>query len=114
MPGLQFYTQTLPTFICQERFKECNDENANKADEQKACKQNIQALCGKSDPPKAPVSSSDNGGDGSDSSSSASSTSSPTMGSASSPTSSGLAAPTMVPANGAAAAAAIGFIAYLL
>ncbi|XP_044714968.1 uncharacterized protein HRG_11601 [Hirsutella rhossiliensis] len=91
MPGLQFYTQTVPTFICEERFKECTNENANKADEQEGCKKNIQALCGKSDPPKR------------------------TSGPVSSSTSGGLAAPTMAPAgNGAAVAAALGFLAYLL
>ncbi|KAM4059545.1 hypothetical protein HRG_011601 [Hirsutella rhossiliensis] len=115
MPGLQFYTQTVPTFICEERFKECTNENANKADEQEGCKKNIQALCGKSDPPKAPVSSG-NGDGSSDSSSSASSpTSQRTSGPVSSSTSGGLAAPTMAPAgNGAAVAAALGFLAYLL
>ncbi|POR35447.1 Uncharacterized protein TPAR_04352 [Tolypocladium paradoxum] len=117
MPGLAYYTQTLPTFICQTLFSQCNTQNVGNADGQKACTVNIQNLCGKNDPPKAPVSG---GGDG-DSSSTASGTAKPTSSqtgsgsSAASTTSKGLAAPTMMPAgHGAAAAAAIGFLAYLL
>ncbi|PWI64771.1 hypothetical protein PCL_08566 [Purpureocillium lilacinum] len=113
-PGLQYYTQTMPTFICDALFGQCNEQNVGNADGQKACTTNIKNLCGKNDPPKAPVSD--------ESSSSVSGTPSAT-GSASATgskasttsTSTGLAAPTMAPAgNGAAAAAAIGLLAYLI
>ncbi|UNI15037.1 hypothetical protein JDV02_001609 [Purpureocillium takamizusanense] len=117
-PGLQFYTQTMPTFICDALYGQCNQQNAGNADGQKACTSNIKDLCGKLAPPKAPVS------DESSSSASPSGTTSPTgSGSASATgskatgtsTSTGLAAPTMAPAgNGAAAAAAIGLLAYLI
>jgi len=104
----------MPTFICDALFGQCNEQNVGNADGQKACTTNIKNLCGKNDPPKAPVSD--------ESSSSVSGTPSAT-GSASATgskasttsTSTGLAAPTMAPAgNGAAAAAAIGLLAYLI
>ncbi|KND90150.1 hypothetical protein TOPH_05131 [Tolypocladium ophioglossoides CBS 100239] len=117
MPGLQYYTQTMPSFICETLFSQCNTQQVGNADGQKACTDNIQKLCGQNASPKAPVS---DGGDG-DSSSTPSGTPKPTSSntgsgsSATSTTSKGLAAPTMVPGgNGAAAAAAIGFLAYLL
>lgn len=117
MPGLQFYTQTMPSFICQTLFSQCNTQQVGSADGQKACTDNIQKLCGQIDPPKAPISA---GGDG-DSSTSASGTAKPTASksgsdkSVTTTTSKGFAAPTIVPGgNGAAAAAAMGFLAYLL
>ncbi|KJZ76648.1 hypothetical protein HIM_03984 [Hirsutella minnesotensis 3608] len=112
-PGLQYYVQTLPTFICQELFAQCDKENTGNADGQKACKTNIQDLCGKTPPPKAAVSDS---GDDSSSSPSASQPSATGSGSASSssPTASNVAVPMAAAAgNGAAAAALVGFVAML-
>lgn len=116
-PGLQFYTQTMPTFICQELFSQCNMQNVGSADGQEACNAKIRAHCGTIPPPKVPISSDDNGDHDSNtpiSSTMSGTTASPT-GSAVSTTSRGL-APTMVPvANGAAAAAvALSFWAYLI
>lgn len=114
MPGLQFYIQTVPTFICDELYKECKVKFAGQADEQKGCDTNIRALCGTTPPPKGPISSSDSG-DSSESTTSASPTPQKTSGPVSSSTSGGLAAPTMAPAgNGAAAFAALGLLAYLV
>ncbi|PNY24341.1 Uncharacterized protein TCAP_05720, partial [Tolypocladium capitatum] len=117
MPGLQYYTQTMPSFICETLFSQCNTQQVGNADGQKACTDQIQKLCGHSNPPKAPVS----GGDDGDGSSTASGTVKPSSSntgsgsSATSKTSGSLAAPTMVPGgNGAAVAAAVGFLAYLI
>ncbi|PTB36928.1 uncharacterized protein TrAFT101_007214 [Trichoderma asperellum] len=50
-PGLQYYTQTLPTFICQQLFSNCIQANAGNADGQDQCKSNIQKLCATHNPP---------------------------------------------------------------
>ncbi|PHH63801.1 hypothetical protein CDD81_5458 [Ophiocordyceps australis] len=117
-PGLQFYTQTMPTFICETLFSQCNMENVGSADGQKACTTNIRDLCGTNPPPKAPISSDDHGDGNDDSKASSSSgpTASQTGGSAVvSTTSGGFAAPTMAPgADGVVAAAALGFLALLI
>ncbi|KAL6906781.1 hypothetical protein GGI43DRAFT_239966 [Trichoderma evansii] len=52
-PGLQYYTQTLPTFICQQLFSNCIQANAGNADGQDQCKSNIQKLCATHNPPTA-------------------------------------------------------------
>lgn len=118
MPGLQFYTQTMPTFICEANFAECNRQNVGSQDAQAACKSSILSLCGKNPPPKAPVRSSDDGNaDSSSSQSDSTKATSSASGGAASATmtaSKGLAARTVAPAaNGAAAAAAMAFLAYL-
>ncbi|PHH75080.1 hypothetical protein CDD82_4606 [Ophiocordyceps australis] len=117
IPGLQYYTQTMPTFICETLFSQCNMENVGNADGQKACTTNIRDLCGTNPPPKAPVSSDDHGDGDNDSKASGSSgpAASGTGGNAVVSTTSGGLAPTMVPgSNGAVAAAALGFLAYLV
>jgi hypothetical protein len=50
-PGLQYYTQTLPTFICQQLYANCIQSNAGNADGQDECKNNIQKLCATQNPP---------------------------------------------------------------
>jgi hypothetical protein len=59
-PGLIYYKQTLPTFICQEIYDECIAAGANNAAAQKTCENNRMANCGTLDPTTytAPVSSS--------------------------------------------------------
>ncbi|PHH85066.1 hypothetical protein CDD83_938 [Cordyceps sp. RAO-2017] len=120
-PGLQYYTQTVPTFICETLFSQCNSQQVGNADGQMGCLNNIQNLCGKAAPPKGGVSSDSK--DGGDSSSSSASSPQPTgsrgssssNGAVSSSTSGGLAAPTMAPAGkGAVAAAAFGLVVYIL
>ncbi|KAK3394655.1 hypothetical protein B0H63DRAFT_461580 [Podospora didyma] len=59
-PGLQYYIQTIPTFMCAEAFARCQAANAQSAIAQAKCKE-IDNQCGKLDPAKgkfdAPVSS---------------------------------------------------------
>ncbi|KAM5384050.1 hypothetical protein BFJ63_vAg3699 [Fusarium oxysporum f. sp. narcissi] len=120
-PGLQYYTQTMPTFICQELFSQCISQNTGSQSGQRECTSKIDDKCAKQNPPKDVVSDDDD-----DTTSTASDTattsatraSSATTGTAesvTSTTSDGFAAPTMAPAGrGAAAAVALGMLAYLI
>lgn len=45
----------MPTFICKTLFSQCIEQKAGSADGQKACKNNINNLCGSLDPNKAEV-----------------------------------------------------------
>ncbi|PMD48622.1 hypothetical protein L207DRAFT_575280 [Hyaloscypha variabilis F] len=52
-PGLQYYTQTMPTFICEENFSLCNAAAVNDTDSaaaQAACLATEKADCGQLDP----------------------------------------------------------------
>ncbi|KAL1895081.1 hypothetical protein Sste5346_005503 [Sporothrix stenoceras] len=49
-PGLEYYTQTLPTFICQEAYSECNAANVGNAQAQSNCTTSIQDQCGSLNP----------------------------------------------------------------
>ncbi|PFH57244.1 hypothetical protein XA68_15315 [Ophiocordyceps unilateralis] len=127
-PALQYYQQTIPTFICETLFSQCDKQNVGNAEGQQSCITNIQNLCGKGAPPKV-SSGSSSGGDSSGGDSSDSSDSSSTAASSSSQAtatqpgnnnavtttrSGGLAAPTKVPAaNGVAFAVAVGALALL-
>ncbi|KAM5356150.1 hypothetical protein ACJ41O_002796 [Fusarium nematophilum] len=124
-PGLQYYTQTVPTFICQSLFSQCITTNAGSQDGQDSCKENIEELCATQSPPVA--SSDDEDEDDSDDSAStgtesatvsatqSESDSTATADSVTSTSSDAFAAPTMAPAGkGAAAAVAIGMLAYLV
>ncbi|UPK97981.1 hypothetical protein LCI18_008916 [Fusarium solani-melongenae] len=122
-PGLQYYTQTMPTFICQELFAQCISQNAGSQSGQRDCKQKIQALCATQSPPKNTASDDDDDDDDATTTlSTATRSATQSVASASatedtvtSTSSDGLAAPTMAPAGkGAAAAVALGMLAYLL
>ncbi|KAH7274448.1 hypothetical protein MRS44_001160 [Fusarium solani] len=121
-PGLQYYTQTMPTFICQELFAQCISQNAGSQSGQRDCKQKIQALCATRSPPKNTASDDDDDDDATTTLSTATRSATQSAASASateesvtSTSSDGLAAPTMAPAGkGAAAAVALGMLAYLL
>ncbi|KAM0459125.1 hypothetical protein ACHAO4_002517 [Trichoderma viride] len=127
-PGLQFYTQTLPTFICQQLFSSCIQTNAGNADGQDECKSKIQKLCATQNPPSiaevskeadastaaatdaATTASTSSAGHASTTSADKSASSS-----ASSTSSKGAAAATMAPAGaGVFAMAAAGLAAYAL
>ncbi|RFU73749.1 pci domain-containing [Trichoderma arundinaceum] len=121
-PGLQYYTQTLPTFICQQLYASCIQANAGNQDGQDDCKNNIQKLCATRNPPTlAEISSQD-----SVSTTAAETTKAPTThatttaehaasSTATSTSSSALAAATLGPAgSGAFAMAAAGLMAYVL
>ncbi|EGU79186.1 hypothetical protein FOQG_07475 [Fusarium oxysporum f. sp. raphani 54005] len=120
-PGLQYYTQTMPTFICQELFSQCISQNTGSQSGQRECTSKIDDKCAKQNPPKDVVSD-DNGDTTSTASDTAttsatraSSAATGTAESVTSTTSDGFAAPTMAPAGrGAAAAVALGMLAYLI
>ncbi|OAA79482.1 hypothetical protein LEL_02968 [Akanthomyces lecanii RCEF 1005] len=118
-PGLEYYSQTMPTFICLKLFDLCNSQNVGNAKNQAACKTNIMSHCGTLDPTKATTGGSSSSASGSGSSTTASPEATGQTGgsgSASSTSSShGMAAPTMAAGQGiAAAAAAVGVFAYLI
>ncbi|KAK0618100.1 hypothetical protein B0T17DRAFT_323612 [Bombardia bombarda] len=116
-PGLEYYTQTIPTFVCLQAYSDCIAANPTSAQAQRNCASTIKDKCGALDPAKA---------DASTSSSSSSSASAPTgttsQGSsptqaATTSTSAAAAAPTHAAAylgNGLAAVAAGVFAAALL
>ncbi|KAM0287803.1 hypothetical protein ACHAQH_000335 [Verticillium albo-atrum] len=45
-PGLQYYSDSLPTFICNRVFSECNAAAVGNANEQKACLEERDSVCG--------------------------------------------------------------------
>ncbi|KAB5580860.1 hypothetical protein GE09DRAFT_454837 [Coniochaeta sp. 2T2.1] len=120
-PGLQYYTQTIDSFVCQRAYEDCIAAHPGDAKGQGACKTDIQDNCGTLDPTKFVPGSDDTS---SSSSSSSTPTGTPTPSSSPSPSASGDAvttsssqagAPTAVAyiANGAAVVAA-GLFAALL
>ncbi|TVY70983.1 hypothetical protein Focb16_v000761 [Fusarium oxysporum f. sp. cubense] len=120
-PGLQYYTQTMPTFICQELFSQCISQNTGSQSGQRECTSKIDDKCAKQNPPKDVVSddNDDTTSTASDtattSATRASSAATGTAESVTSTTSDGFAAPTMAPVGrGAAAAVALGMLAYLI
>ncbi|KAF4955899.1 hypothetical protein FGADI_4294 [Fusarium gaditjirri] len=121
-PGLQYYTQTMPTFICEELFSQCISQNTGSQSGQRECTSKIENKCAKQNPPKDVVSDDDDDDTTSTASdmattsaTRASSAATGTAESVTSTTSDAFAAPTMAPAGrGAAAAAALGMLAYLI
>ncbi|KAF4963174.1 hypothetical protein FSARC_8800 [Fusarium sarcochroum] len=122
-PGLQYYTQTMPTFICQTLFSQCITQYAGNSDGQKQCTSKIDAKCAKQSPPKNVAKDDDDDEDATSTASdtataSATKSSSSSTGTAeavSTTASDGFAAPTMAPAGkGAAAAIALGMLAYMI
>jgi hypothetical protein len=122
-PGLQYYKETMPFHICQTLFGQCITKHENDPVSQEACNNNIESKCPRLDPPKNAISGSD---DSNESSTSASPSSTPAPDSeegngdegnseVTTTNSDGFAAPTLAPAaNGVAAIAAIGILAYLV
>ena len=51
-PGLQYYTQSMPTYICEQVFANCIAAGENDAAAQKVCRENEAKNCGKLDPDK--------------------------------------------------------------
>ncbi|KAG6000095.1 hypothetical protein E4U21_005819 [Claviceps maximensis] len=112
-PGIQYYKQTMPFYICMELFSQCITTNAGNQRGQDVCTKNINALCATSDPPKAPVSDSDSG-DSPAASSAAPTSSGSGDAKVTSTTSHAFAGPTMAPVGHGAFAAAVGLMAYML
>ncbi|EHA53634.1 hypothetical protein MCOR27_001718 [Pyricularia oryzae] len=52
-PGLQYYQNSLPSFICEETFKQCEAARAGDANGQKDCKTGVQSKCGTQSADKA-------------------------------------------------------------
>jgi hypothetical protein len=121
-PGLQYYTQTIPTFICNQLTADCVAKTST-SEGTKECRTKIEPLCAEQAPPKNVASNDDDDDDDSSTTSgtataTATQTSSDASGSAeavSTSASDAFAAPTMAPAGkGAAAAVALGMLAYLV
>ncbi|KAJ0121708.1 pci domain-containing protein [Diaporthe amygdali] len=112
-PGLQYYTQTIDTFVCQQAFTDCNEANVGNAKGQENCTTSIQDHCGTLDPADYSATPSSTGSSTA-SATSGSSSSTASSGSASS-SSSQAAAPTNIQHLGTGAlAAGMGVLAYLL
>jgi hypothetical protein len=123
-PGLEFYKITLPSYICDAAFGQCNLQNAGDAEAQDDCADNIEALCPTQNPPTADEleTSTTEGPTGTQTT--AGPTSQPTgdedsdnedPSTMTTTESDGFAAPTLAPAsNGVAVAAAVGLLAYLV
>ncbi|KAL2067186.1 hypothetical protein VTL71DRAFT_1610 [Oculimacula yallundae] len=105
-PGLMYYQNTMPTFICQKIFETCISTNAGVDAAQRACKAAEAANCGHNDPAKfvaAAASSS------ASASSTPTGTANPASGTSAAPTSSSsAAAATMMPAGFGTGAMALG------
>ncbi|KAK2022479.1 hypothetical protein LX32DRAFT_192689 [Colletotrichum zoysiae] len=116
-PGLEYYAQTLPTFICYQAFDDCIAANVGDKNGQDNCTTTIKSQCGTIDAQADEAS-------GSTTSAAAATQAPSATGSAnagattapSSSTSSAWAAPTANPVRygNAAAVAAIGLFAYML
>ncbi|KAG8416777.1 hypothetical protein J3459_013654 [Metarhizium acridum] len=116
-PGIQYYQQTMPFYICQELFSQCITTNAGNAQGQDNCNNKIKPLCAKLDPPKSPVADSGSGDGSSSTATTGASQPSKTSGSSTQVTSTsskGLAGPTLAPVGNGAFVAAMGLMAYLL
>ncbi|KAK4111869.1 hypothetical protein N656DRAFT_780004 [Canariomyces notabilis] len=74
-PGLIYYTQTLPTFLCDRAYSDCVAANTSSARAQEQCKTDIKDHCGTLDPNKAQI---DSGSSASESTTSAPASSSAT------------------------------------
>jgi hypothetical protein len=116
-PGLEYYEQTMPTYICLTLFDQCNTQHIGDSDSQKLCIENIRNKCGKTPPAEASTDDDD------ESSSTTAEASTSTTASASADATSDdvtttdtedIAAPTLMPGNGVAAVAAIGVLAYMI
>ncbi|KAH6854214.1 hypothetical protein B0I37DRAFT_24278 [Chaetomium sp. MPI-CAGE-AT-0009] len=52
-PGLEYYIQTIPTFVCEQAYSDCIAANTGSSRAQDECKTNIKDQCGTLDPTKA-------------------------------------------------------------
>ncbi|TLS29300.1 hypothetical protein PpBr36_00143 [Pyricularia pennisetigena] len=52
-PGLQYYQNSLPSFICEETFKQCEAARAGDARGQEDCKTGVKSKCGTQSADKA-------------------------------------------------------------
>ncbi|KAL2270174.1 hypothetical protein VTJ83DRAFT_2358 [Remersonia thermophila] len=52
-PGLEYYFNTIPTFICEQAYADCIAANTASSRAQDKCKSDIKEHCGTLDPDKA-------------------------------------------------------------
>ncbi|KAK4152451.1 hypothetical protein C8A00DRAFT_16251 [Chaetomidium leptoderma] len=55
-PGLEYYIQSIPTFICEQVYSDCIAANTSSSRAQDECTTNIKSKCGTLDPAKAQIS----------------------------------------------------------
>ncbi|KAL2123206.1 hypothetical protein VTJ04DRAFT_3661 [Mycothermus thermophilus] len=110
-PGLEYYIQTMPTFICEQAYSDCIAANTASSRAQDQCKSNIKDNCGTLDPAKV-----QHGGDSEESTSSAapSATQSNAQNQATSTSTAGAAAATAFYIGNGVAAIAAGVFAAML
>ncbi|KUI65798.1 hypothetical protein VM1G_01476 [Cytospora mali] len=114
-PGLQYYTQTIDTYVCQQAFTDCNQANAGDANAQKNCTDTIQDSCGTLNPADYSASSSSTSSSAAATTATATSSGSASATAASTTTSKAGAAATNFQHIGTGAlAAGMGVLAYLL
>lgn len=66
-PGLRYYDSSLYSFVCQEAFKQCSEENAGNPVKLLTCEDDIRPKCGTLDVNKfKPAESSDSSDEGDD------------------------------------------------
>ncbi|KAF3764916.1 hypothetical protein M406DRAFT_356729 [Cryphonectria parasitica EP155] len=115
-PGLQYYTETIDYFVCEQAYSDCITEYENDQQAQANCTTSIADHCGTLDPSDATTSSSTTSSAASSGTASASgSSASGSSTAAASSTSTAGAVPTNIQMVGTgAAAAAFGLLAYML
>ncbi|ROV91833.1 hypothetical protein VSDG_06526 [Cytospora chrysosperma] len=114
-PGLQYYTQTIDTYVCQQAFTDCNEANVGNAAGQKNCTTSIQDNCGTLDPADFSAASPSTSSAASTASATSAASSSAASAAASSTASAAAAAATNFQHIGTGAlAAGMGVLAYLL
>ncbi|VUC22428.1 unnamed protein product [Clonostachys rosea] len=112
-PGLEYYTQTMPTFICDTLLAQCYKQYENNQDGQQSCKDDIGSLCASQSPPSSSSDSSSSSTSASASATASQSATQTTQAAASATSDKGLAAATAIP-KGAAAVLAAGALFALL
>lgn len=118
-PGLEYYEQTLPTFICTQAFEDCITANVGNARGQQNCTDTIRSQCGTIDAQadEAKPSTTSAAASASGSGNPAGTGGAPQASQIATSSASGsIAGPTAAPARygNAAAVAAIGLFAYML
>ncbi|KAK2603837.1 hypothetical protein QQS21_003961 [Conoideocrella luteorostrata] len=114
MPGIQYYKQTMPFYICTKLHEQCITANVGNQRGQESCNKDILALCATNDPPKGPVKDSGDASTTSSASAPTGSSDSGRNGPVTSTTSHAFAGPTLAPVGSGAFVAAMGMMAYML
>lgn len=113
-PGLEYYTQTMPTYLCQQEYADCILANPNNATGQEECKTDIEDTCGTLDPTNYTAAATTTSSSASSSATATSSVASASATVASATSTAGAMATKMAHYGNGAAAVAVGVFAYLL